>query len=76
MYFSKFFYFKFGKHIPKFFPEAKKIEKCIPKYLIKGKKKDWGYRRNMGVGREIFKKKAPMFELMGLRPKRKIKLKD
>jgi hypothetical protein len=30
----------------------------------------------MGVGREIFKKKAPMFELMGLRPKRKIKLKD
>jgi hypothetical protein len=27
----------FGKHVPKFVFKIKKIEKCVPKFLIKGK---------------------------------------
>jgi hypothetical protein len=45
---------KFRKYILKFFSEAKKSKKCISKYLFKGKKKDWGYTRIIGVGREKF----------------------
>jgi hypothetical protein len=41
----------------KFFPKAKKIGKCIPKYLFNGKiERLGGYKRNMGWG-EIFSKK-------------------